>query len=907
MIRRDLLASACALALLACESDTSTPAADTATATDTAVGGDASDAADTSDTAGPDLMLHVPSPDWSEQVIYFIMIDRFANGDTSNDDQGAGVYDPTDFRKYSGGDLQGIIDQLDYIQNLGATAIWITPPVANQWWDPRQDFGGYHGYWARHFKEVDEHYGTLDDYKALSDALHRRGMYLIQDVVPNHTGNFYSWDGAYDGANPQQNFVINTQSVPVTAPEQAPFDLNDATNPDHFAAAIYHWTPAIADFTDIVQEQTWQISDLDDLNTENPVVREALRDSFGYWIREVGVDAFRIDTVKFIDHDFWHDFIHSTDAETPGINAAAAATGRDDFLTFGEVFEVSQPFDNAGEVKATSFLGTDAKPELAAVLGFPLYEEMKRVIGDDEPTALMTYRLEQFMDTSLFKDPYITPNFIDNHDVDRFLKAASVEAFEQALLLMYTIPGIPTVWMGSEQGFLEPRQSLFAAGYLSGGVDHYDQTAPLYTFIQGLADLRKGNAALTKGSLEVLVDSEAGAGIFAYRRAHQATSAIVVMNTSTEAVLAEIPTGFPSGQNVSVLSSARLTDDEPTHVSEGGALLVELPARSHLVLGEAAGTTTLPTPTATITVDTAIANETFTEDTVVTGTIAPATARLQMVVDDSLGGAVDLTVDANGSWTATLPIASFPFGDTPHTVTFYAPDDGVASERFAFTSSTTFDGQIVTVTDPIGDDVGPNGTYFLPGDASFADNPGTMDIVSLTIEAAATELRLKFEMNGWSTVWNPSNGFDHVSFNIYFDIPDENGLTLLPRIGGTAPADFAWDRMSFIYGWSNSLHTTEDATADAWGAPSPGRPTITTDPANKTLTLTYTNLSALGVTTFEGMKVYATIWDFDGIDSIYRPLSVAGTQWGFGGGEPTDPKILDDVGPVTIPTDSGTP
>ena len=186
----------------------------------------------------PDPLLHVASPDWSEQIIYFVLIDRFNDGDPSNNDQGAGEYDPSDFTRYSGGDLQGIIDRLDYIQGLGATAVWITPPVANLWWDPLSEFSGYHGYWGRHFKEVDEHYGTLETYQALSRALHERGMFLIQDVVPNHTGNFFTWDGPYDPEDPTANFLLNGQAVPTAAPEQAPFDMNDVTNADHRTAAV---------------------------------------------------------------------------------------------------------------------------------------------------------------------------------------------------------------------------------------------------------------------------------------------------------------------------------------------------------------------------------------------------------------------------------------------------------------------------------------------------------------------------------------------------------------------------------------------------------------------------------------------------------------------------------------------
>ena len=129
---------------------------------------------------------------------------------------------------------------------------------------------------------VDEHYGTLKDYQSLSSALHHKGMYLIQDVVVNHTGNFFTYQGEYDASNVSKNFMQNKQSLPVHAPSQYPFSLNDVNQPKHKAAGIYNWTPNIQDFSLKKQETTYQTADLDDLNTLNPVVRKALKDSFGF-------------------------------------------------------------------------------------------------------------------------------------------------------------------------------------------------------------------------------------------------------------------------------------------------------------------------------------------------------------------------------------------------------------------------------------------------------------------------------------------------------------------------------------------------------------------------------------------------------------------------------------------------
>jgi len=501
------------------------------------------------------LKLHVPSPAWEEQVVYFVMTDRFADGDKSNDNLGKGEFDPTDGDKYSGGDLKGIIDKLDYIQGMGATAVWITPPVANMWWDPLQQSGGYHGYWARHLKKVDEHVGTLDTYKALSDALHQRGMYLIQDVVPNHMGNFFTYSPSYDPADPTKNVVLNPQAVPTAKPEQPPFDQNDPRDPAQRAAGIYHWTPTITDYFDANQELNYQVSDLDDLNSENPAVRTALRDSYGYWIKEVGVDAFRVDTVKYVPHGFWNDFFYSSATDAPGMMGVAKSTGRDRFFAFGEVFENSDPLNDTADKNVAAYQGDGGVPELPALLAYPLYSEINRVFTGGQPTSYLSYRLGRFMDRSLYPNPYANPTFIDNHDNQRFLKAGSRKAMIQALGLIFTIPGIPIVYYGTEQDFIETRASMFAGGWGANG----DSFLPgdRYYYLKRLADIRKSSKAFTQGTLDVLYDNEAAAGVFAYRRAQGSDTFFVVMNTSDgRTLMSGLPTGLAPGTQLKVVDAS---------------------------------------------------------------------------------------------------------------------------------------------------------------------------------------------------------------------------------------------------------------------------------------------------------------------------------------------------------------
>lgn len=844
----------------------------------------------------PDYLLHVPSPAWEEQVIYFVMTDRFANGDPGNDDQHEGEFDPTSPAKYSGGDLQGIIDRLDYIQGLGATAVWITPPVANMWWDPLASYGGYHGYWARDLSRVDEHEGTLDTYQALSDALHRRGMYLIQDVVPNHMGNFFTYTpGAWSAADPTAGFVRNLAAVPTSAPVGAPFDEVDALDPAQRAAAIYHWTPPIADYLDPVQELTFQVSDLDDLNTENPVVRTALKAAYGDWIRQAGVDAFRVDTAKFVPHDFWNDFFHSTDPTAPGILAQAAATGRDDFLAFGEVYETSAPFTDAADRKISSFLGTPAAPELPSVLAFPLYADLGATLGvAGAPTTALTYRVGRMTDPALYPSPGRIPTFVDNHDVPRFLAGASPAALAQALAFIFTAPGIPTVYYGTEQAFTESRGAMFAGGY-GATADRFDTTSEGYQRVKALSALRRGSPALLHGTMEVLYDNPAGPGPFAYRRAAQGETVLVLMNTSDSRMLVSgLATGLAEG---TVLEQLHAEKAPPTPVvGPGGLVTTVLPARAVLVARATATVDPPPPPAATISVATPIEGQVFTDDVTITGTVSPATTRITMVLDGYVDRVTSPTIQPDGSFSIVLRVSGFDVGRQGHTLAFYSLADKVATPTWRFTSDVTFNPVITSVDDPVGDDAGPAGTYLYPTDPTFGHQ---QDVTNLTIQAAATTMKLVFTMADFSTSWNPQNGFDHVAFTIFFEVPGFGGATVLPLLQADAPAGFTWKFSQTTYGWSNVMHTSVGATATNPGGLSTA-PKIEVDPAARTITFTYSR-TAYGLATWSGVRVYATTWDIDGLAGAYRTLSPAGEQYNYGGGAPTDPYIMDSVGPVAIP------
>ncbi|MFD2096444.1 alpha-amylase family glycosyl hydrolase [Corallincola platygyrae] len=832
--------------------------------------------------------LHVASPDWRDQIIYFLMIDRFNDGDSSNNDQ-AGYYDPSRESHYSGGDLSGIEARVDYIKALGATSIWITPPVANQWWDPFNQFSGYHGYWTRNFMAVDEHYGDLETYKNLSHALHENGMYLIQDIVANHTGNFFRYDGTYNPDDTAENFTLIADNVPVTAPVQAPFDQNDRTNPDHVAADIYHWTPDISDFQDEQQELYYQLSGLDDLNTENPAVLAAMKENYRYWIQEVGVDAFRVDTAKFVGHDFWHSFFHDDD----GIEAAAMATGRSDFHYFGEVFEASDPLMNNGELKLASYEGTAERPEFKSLIGFPLYSELSRVFAEGQPSEFLSYRLDQHM--TAYQNPWIVPNFVDNHDVARFLSKGSLPGLKQALTTILTIPGIPVIWQGTEQALNEPRQAMFAGGYLSDE-DQFDMESEMFQFIAELAQIRTSNPVFTRGDMTMLADNVAAPGVLAYQRSYEGQNAFIIFNTADNATLVNgLDTGLPNGTVLTLLAGEN--HSENVTVGFDGKVTMSLDPRAALVLMQSTETGDVAPGDQMVTVNEDIDGTTLTENTLLTGSVTAANSELLLVVDGNLDMAIPVTADGNGDWQTVIPVENFVAGVSQHQVEVFAEDLMVASEQIRFTSDVAPTGVEVSQDDLLDDDNGPNGGYTYPQDESYSRQ---QDIEQVSLLASGSNLTVTLKMQEITQTWNPTNGFDHASLHLFFDLPGQEGLTVLPELNAAAPADFSWNLAHRVYGWNNLMYGTEGADADTRGENLGFAPTVEVDAEARTISFSYDG-NALGVADWTDAKVYAATWDIDGISDSLRTLSPAGAQWEFGGGEASEPKIMDDIEPITVP------
>jgi glycosidase len=870
------------------------------------------------EAAPPKLKLHVPSPDWRDQIIYFLMTDRFEDGNPQNNDQGAGEFDPKQSARYSGGDLAGVQKRLNYIQGLGATAVWITPPVANQWWNG--SYGGYHGYWASDFKRVDPHVGTLKDYQKLSDALHRRGMYLVQDIVLNHMGDFFSYKNAAPEStekDPTQGYTLNAQSVPMKAPLQKPFNQNDPRNPEHRKAGIYHWTPDVVNYNDRLQELNYQMAGLDDLNSENPVVRRALRDSYGYWIRKVGVDAFRLDTAFYVPPEAIQDFLYAKDPKQPGMRLVAQQTGRKDFLTFGEGFGI----DKAGEtqqMKKIEAYVRDAKgaPVMQGMLNFPLYGSVSDVMARGHTTQELAERIRQNM--QIHSDPHRMPSFLDNHDVDRFLKGGSELALRQSLALIMTLPGIPTLYYGTEQGFKEQRAAMFAKGYGSGGLDHFNQQAPLYTYTRSLTTLRKQHQVFSRGVPTILREDAAGPGVLAYRMDHGNQSAWVVFNTAEQPVLLDRLELFKGWQNTTKPAALKgvwgvegAQFKRPTEfrmadtAADGHAVNLLLPPRSTQIWIDEGqpGTRSLHVANIAAKSKTELPQwpsnmpDKMAQDFELQGEWSlpqAATTELILVVNGQLNNAKAVEWLSPTQWHLRLDTSAWADASDQR-LSLVVRDSktqgvlAVSEPRFLrFEKQWTLVSEVV---DPKGDDRGPLGTYVYPTDPSYY--PGIYDIESMQVWRAQKSIRLKLKMGALSQSWNPANGFDHVVFTVFIGLPNgANSLQVMPMQQDQLPSGMHWHFRLRTHGWSNAMFSTKGASANTEGQPLLESAKLKVDAKAQTIQFDLPASLLSHLPDLKGLQIVVNTWDYD---SGYRKLSQQGGTHNVGGGNADQPLWMDIV------------
>ncbi|MFI9105821.1 pullulanase-type alpha-1,6-glucosidase [Streptomyces fildesensis] len=560
--------------------------------------------------------------DLTREQFYFVLPDRFANGDTRNDTGGltgsrlVTGYDPTDKGFYQGGDLKGLTGKLDYIKGLGTTAIWMAPIFKNQ---PVQGTGkdasaGYHGYWITDFTQVDPHFGTNDDLKKLIAAAHAKGMKIFFDVITNHTADVVDYkEKAYS--------YLSKGAFPYLSKDGTPFDDTDyatAAAGKSFPAVdadSFPRTPVVPPEKKNVKVPAWlndpamyhdrgdstyagestdqgDFSGLDDLWTERPEVVQGMEKIYEKWVKDFAIDGFRIDTVKHVDLPFWTQWATALDTY-------AAQHGRKNFFMFGEVYSadtaITSPYVTQGRLDAT--------------LDFPFQDAARSYASQGGSAAKLSGLFAQdYRYTTDKANAYEAVTFLGNHDMGRigtFLQQDNPGATDAELVrrdrlaneLMFLSRGNPVVYYGDEQGFTgaggdkDARQTMFAsrvADYLDDdelgtdrthASDAYDTGAPLYRTIAALSKLTKDNPALRDGVQTERYAAD-GAGVYAYSRTDPKTRTeyLVAVNNAAEAKTVAVPTGT-SGADLRALYGATGT----VHSGDDGKVTVTVPALSSVV------------------------------------------------------------------------------------------------------------------------------------------------------------------------------------------------------------------------------------------------------------------------------------------------------------------------------------
>ncbi|GAA2490157.1 pullulanase-type alpha-1,6-glucosidase [Streptomyces thermolineatus] len=559
--------------------------------------------------------------DLTREQFYFVLPDRFADGDRGNNTGGLSGgrtttgYDPTDKGFYHGGDLKGLTERLDYIKGLGTTALWMAPIFKNR---PVQGEGkdasaGYHGYWITDFTRVDPHFGTNADLEKLIDTAHAKGMKVFFDVITNHTADVV-------GNEEKAHGYLSKGAFPYLAKDGRPFDDSDGVKASDVDADSFPYTPAVDPAEKDVKVPAWlndpemyhnrgdstfagesaghgDFSGLDDLWTERPEVVEGMERIYERWVKDFDVDGFRIDTVKHVDMAFWTQWATALDAY-------AAEHGRDDFFMFGEVYSadpaVTAPYVTRGRLDST--------------LDFPLQDATRAYVSQGgSAQRLSKVFAEDHRYTTARANAYEQVTFLGNHDMGRigaFLRQDNPGASDAELLrrsrladeVMFLGRGNPVVYYGDEQGFTgaggdkDARQTMFAsrtADYLDDDrigtgdghdTDAYDTSHPLYRTIAGLSALTRKHPALRDG-VQTERYADDGAGVYAFSRtdARQQVEYVVAVNNATEPKKARIPTFSAKTGFTALWPKAAAEAGKKAVTGADAALSVEVPALSAVV------------------------------------------------------------------------------------------------------------------------------------------------------------------------------------------------------------------------------------------------------------------------------------------------------------------------------------
>lgn len=498
----------------------------------------------------------------SKDLMYLIMPDRFANGDEKNDSRPelTEKADRSLPNGRHGGDLRGIINNLDYIQNLGATAVWLTPVN-----EDNEKVYSYHGYAQTDLYKIDARYGTNEEYKTLSQELNKRKMMLVMDYVTNHWGgshwmikdlpskDWIHWFDEGEKGFKRSNYKTTTQ-----------FDTNASDIDKKYAL------------------DGWFDTTMPDINQKNPLVLKYLIQNAIWWIEYAELGGFRVDTYPYNDKDAMAKWAKAITDEYPKFNIVGET-----WLYTAAQIAAWQKNSKIGEIEGYN-------SNLPSVMDFMLFENMPKALKEKESWDKGMIRIyDSFTSDFLYPDINNTLVFFENHDTERWNEIFNVnpDAYKMALTLISTVRGIPQIYYGSEIGMRGDKKAGgdadirrdFPGGWKSDQQNAFNPSTQtqeqkdFFQFTQKLLNWRKGKEVIHNGKTKNFVPQD---GVFVYFRYNAKESVMVIINNNEKDQslelkrFAESLNGFAKGKEI--ISGKEISLQNNMNIPAKTSLIIEL-------------------------------------------------------------------------------------------------------------------------------------------------------------------------------------------------------------------------------------------------------------------------------------------------------------------------------------------
>jgi cyclomaltodextrin glucanotransferase len=488
--------------------------------------------------------LYTRDIEFRQETIYFLVVDRFYDGDPENSEgPNPELYDPEgkDWGKYWGGDLQGVIDKLDYLKDMGVTAVWLTP-LFEQVEALFIEQAAIHGYWIKDFKRLNPRFIAKGDNPSINQTqetkdtvfdklvyeLHQRNMKLVLDIVCNHSNPDFSG----------KKGELYDDGVKIA-------DFND--DKDNW----YHHYGEVQNWEDEWQVQNCELSGLATFNENNIAYRNYIKSAIKQWL-DRGVDALRVDTVKHMPIWFWQEF------------NADILTHRPDVFIFGEWI-----YSDPRNERSVEFVNESGM----TILDFGLCVAIREVLGKGAEAGFSLVQDVLDLDFHYYGATELI-TFIDNHDMPRFQSLnPDPEMLRVAIGLIMTTRGIPCIYYGTEQ-YLHDDTEGGNDPYNRPMMEKWDTDSPIYRDVRLLSGLRRLNPAISMGSQwqKYLTPD-----VYCYVRRYRDSVVFVAMNRGNSVTIEEVDTELPDGEHTEVLSRRKF------EVKDGKLYNLELGSREVMI------------------------------------------------------------------------------------------------------------------------------------------------------------------------------------------------------------------------------------------------------------------------------------------------------------------------------------